>query len=133
MKGLGDGLGGSFLDEDLSIDLTPLIDVIFMLLVFFIMTTTFSKPVMEIILPEAQNVEDSEKEEEVLISITSEGAYFYQDEELTLSDIMDLLDENPESTINFYVDKDAHFEAFIMAIDKVKEREGRFVISTEVQ
>ena len=34
-------------DEDASIDLTPVIDVIFMLLIFFIMTTTFSKPVLD--------------------------------------------------------------------------------------
>ena len=38
-------------DEDASIDLTPVIDVIFMLLIFFIMTTTFSKPVLDIVLP----------------------------------------------------------------------------------
>ena len=37
-------------DEDASIDLTPVIDVIFMLLIFFIMTTTFSKPVLDIVL-----------------------------------------------------------------------------------
>ena len=38
------------LNDDISLDITPLIDVIFMLLIFFIMTTTFSKPVLDIIL-----------------------------------------------------------------------------------
>ena len=41
-------------DEDASIDLTPVIDVIFMLLIFFIMTTTFSKPVLDIVLPASE-------------------------------------------------------------------------------
>ena len=39
------------LEEEPSIDLTPLIDTIFMLLIFFIMTTTFSRPVLDIVLP----------------------------------------------------------------------------------
>ena len=44
-------------DEDINIDLTPLIDVIFMLLIFFIMTTTFSKPVIDIMLPASKTAE----------------------------------------------------------------------------
>ena len=44
-------------DEDASIDLTPVIDVIFMLLIFFIMTTTFSKPVLDIVLPASETAE----------------------------------------------------------------------------
>lgn len=121
-------------DEELNIDLTPLIDVIFMLLVFFIMTTTFSKPVMEIVLPQAENITEMEKNEEILVSITAEGAYFFRDKEITLNDINVLLEENPEEVINFYVDKETPFEAFIKAVDKVKSREGgAFVISTEIQ
>ena len=38
-------------DEDASIDLTPVIDVIFMLLIFFIMTTTFSLSLINISEP----------------------------------------------------------------------------------
>lgn len=43
----------SFEDDDLSLDLTPLIDVIFMLVIFFVLTTTFSKPVIDMILPKS--------------------------------------------------------------------------------
>ena len=48
-------------DEDASIDLTPVIDVIFMLLIFFIMTTTFSKPVLDIVLPASETAEESSR------------------------------------------------------------------------
>ena len=48
-------------DEDASIDLTPVIDVIFMLLIFFIMTTTFSKPVLDIVLPASETSEESSR------------------------------------------------------------------------
>ena len=43
-----------FLDDDFDagIDLTPLIDVVFMLLLFFILAATFSPPVLQVALPE---------------------------------------------------------------------------------
>ena len=41
-------------NEEPRIDLTSLIDVIFMLVIFFMMTMTFSsKPVLDIVLPES--------------------------------------------------------------------------------
>ena len=60
-------------DEDASIDLTPVIDVIFMLLIFFIMTTTFSKPVLDIVLPASETSEESSrKNAELVISAIDE-------------------------------------------------------------
>ena len=62
-------------DEDASIDLTPVIDVIFMLLIFFIMTTTFSKPVLDIVLPASETAEEpSRKNAELLISVKAGSA-----------------------------------------------------------
>ena len=37
------------LEEEPRVDLTPLIDVIFMLVIFFVMTMTFSKPVLDVV------------------------------------------------------------------------------------
>ena len=44
-----------FLDDDFDadIDLTPLIDVVFMLLLFFILAASFSQPVLQVALPAA--------------------------------------------------------------------------------
>ena len=39
------------LDDDLKLDLTPMIDVIFMLIIFFIMTMSFVMPVINVDLP----------------------------------------------------------------------------------
>ena len=39
------------LDDDLAIDLTPLIDVTFMLVIFFLMTMSFTLPVIDFTLP----------------------------------------------------------------------------------
>ena len=40
--------GLSPIDDDPQIDLTPLIDCLFMLIIFFVVTMSFSKPVLEI-------------------------------------------------------------------------------------
>ncbi len=120
------------LDDEVSIDLTPLIDVIFMLLVFFIMTTTFSKPVVDIVLPTAKETEELEKQDEIVIAITETGGIFYKDVSLSEGQFAALLAEHPTTRLNLHVDKKAPFDSFIMVIDKAKEREGgSFVISTE--
>ena len=63
------------LNDDISLDITPLIDVIFMLLIFFIMTTTFSKPVLDIVLPQSETSEDpTANKGELLISVREDGS-----------------------------------------------------------
>ena len=101
-------------DEDASIDLTPVIDVIFMLLIFFIMTTTFSKPVLDIVLPASETAEESSrKNAELVISVKADGT-------------------RPEALLNLYVDEKAPFEAFVGVIDIARlKRGGHFVISTQ--
>ncbi len=121
------------LDQDAGIDLTPLIDVIFMLLIFFIMTTTFSKPVLEIMLPASDAATpQSERRPELIISITAEGKIFHQDTPLRPDSLNALLDSRPEDLLNLFVDEKAPFEAFVSIVDIAKtKRGGHFVISTK--
>ena len=44
-------------EDEPQIDLTPLIDCLFMLIIFFVLTMSFSRPVLEIILPQAEHAE----------------------------------------------------------------------------
>lgn len=59
-------------EESSMIELTPLIDVVFLLLIFFMLTTTFTKESeLKIRLPEAnleQNQAEIEKQVEIMIS-----------------------------------------------------------------
>lgn len=121
------------LDEDASIDLTPVIDVIFMLLIFFIMTTTFSKPVLDIILPASEAAEDAgRKGSELVISVKADGTIHFQDRQLTKEELTVVLETRPEALLNLYVDEKAPFEAFVGVIDIAKlKRGGHFVISTQ--
>ena len=120
------------LEEEPSIDLTPLIDTIFMLLIFFIMTTTFSRPVLDIVLPASQEAEASAEKREQIISIKSDGSLHYEGRQIDKSEVDAVLAERPEALLNLYVDQKAPFEAFVDVVDIAKVRKGgRFVISTQ--
>lgn len=120
-------------DEDAGIDLTPVIDVIFMLLIFFIMTTTFSKPVLDIVLPASETAEDAgRKGAELVISVKADGTLHYQDRQLTREELTSVLETRPEALLNLYIDEKAPFEAFVGVVDIAKlKRGGHFVISTQ--
>ncbi len=120
-------------DLDVGIDLTPLIDVVFMLLIFFIMTTTFSKPVLDIILPVSEQAGELQKTApELVITVTAEGKIFHNDQELDREAIVALLDNHSDRLLNLFVDEKAPFESFVSIVDIAKDkRGGRFVISTQ--
>lgn len=120
------------LEEEPNVDLTPLIDVIFMLLIFFIMTTTFSRPVLDIILPSAETSSTSSTNKEQVISIKADGSMHYEGRQIDVTEIEAVLDERPEALLNLYVDQKAPFDAFVKVVDVAKvKKEGRFVISTQ--
>ena len=120
------------LEEEPSIDLTPLIDTIFMLLIFFIMTTTFSRPVLDILLPASGEAESSGERREQVISIKADGSLHYEGRQITENDLDEVLAERPEALLNLYVDRKAPFEAFVGVVDVAKVKKGgHFVISTE--
>lgn len=70
--------------EEPTVDLTSLIDVVFLLLIFFMVSTTFEREtVLKVDLPEASTVEDREDIPETLeLVIDSEGRMFLNDQRL---------------------------------------------------
>jgi len=63
--------------QPLEITLTPMIDVVFLLLIFFMVTTTFSQQSeLKINLPEAKGTEAESKEKVIVLTINADGLYF---------------------------------------------------------
>ena len=65
--------------SSLNPELTPLIDVVFQLLVFFLLTTSFSLPAVPLALPAARTGQEKQEQGTIVISITREGNIFLGD------------------------------------------------------
>lgn len=64
-------------EEELQVSLTPLIDVVFILLIFFMVTTTFDRTSeLRIELPDATAKEKASDEQTLEIAIDANGQYF---------------------------------------------------------
>lgn len=69
--------------DDLDLNLTPLIDVVFLLLIFFMVSTTFEKTSkLKIDLPEATAKAQQQPDQKVTIGIDVKGRYYINDRQL---------------------------------------------------
>ena len=76
----------SYKDPEPEINITSLIDIVFLLLIFFMVSTTFERQsALKIDLPEASASEQSPADEEVklVLAIDREGRMFLNDRQLT--------------------------------------------------
>ncbi len=119
-------------NDILHVDLTPLIDVIFMLVIFFILTMSFTSPVIDLTLPNSKAATVSrEKNSDIKICISKDGNFYYQKKSISLIQIKELLDKQKDSYLNIFADKEAKFQSFIEIVDIAKEkRSGKFSITT---
>lgn len=118
-------------DDDVHIDLTPLIDVIFMLVIFFILTMSFAQPIIDIVLPKSA-VSEVKKEGQTLdVVINKEGVILCRDQEVDREALRALLRAEPDRPLNIKADREAPFQSFIEVVDAAKaERGGKFAITT---
>lgn len=65
------------------LNITPLIDVVFLLLIFFMVSTTFDRPTkITLELPESSAEEQSEEQERLELTIDAQGRYYVNQEEV---------------------------------------------------
>ena len=70
-------------DERVDINLTPLIDVVFLLLIFFMVSTTFDRHAkLKVELPEASAKQTQQQQQSIVLSIDAKGNYFINDRQL---------------------------------------------------
>ena len=75
---------GKNIEEDVNINLTPLIDVVFLLLIFFMVSTTFdTTSQLKIRLPEASRSQVAQPPQKVNLLIDAKGNFFVNSRELT--------------------------------------------------
>jgi biopolymer transport protein ExbD len=110
--------------EDPNVDLTSLIDVIFLLLIFFMVSTTFDKQaLLKVNLPEASEVEESEDMPDTLeLVIDAEGRMFLNDQRLI---------DSEARTIRAAIEQEAGTQRDIPLILRAdRETPHHFVVTT---
>ena len=69
-------------------DITPLVDVVFLLLIFFMLSTTFVvSPGIRIDLPQAQAEPMRSERRDLRVKIAAEGVLYVEDQRLSLEDL----------------------------------------------
>ncbi|WP_193213855.1 ExbD/TolR family protein [Luteolibacter marinus] len=107
-----------------TVDISPLIDVVFLLLIFFIVTTVFVKETgVEISKPRAASSDDLNKQA-ILIAVTSEGRVWHGGREIGMDGVRavvaTLLEEDAETPVVIRADANAATEATVKVIDSAK-------------
>ena len=106
-----------------SIDMSPLIDVVFILLIFFIVTTVFVRETgVEVDKPQALSTSTLEKNV-ILIAITETGNVVYDGSNIGIVGVRSVIEQsnkNADRPVVIKADKQVSTEKLIAVIDEVK-------------
>jgi len=107
------------------LNMTSLIDVVFLLLIFFMVTTTFEKQAkLKIQLPEATEKINAQSQEQVVISISQKGSIYINNNELInskydsiASSLKQILKDDDRPPIVIRADADAAHKHVVTVMD----------------
>ena len=107
--------------QSLELNMAPLIDMVFILLIFFLVTTSFVKETgIDINRPTASTAVSKEKGS-ILVGITKDGRVYMDKREIDIravrANVERALAENPESQVVVVADKESQTGIVIMAMD----------------
>ena len=110
--------------EEDGIDISPLIDVVFILLIFFMVSTTFVKDAqLELQRPSAQSAEAADTKS-VRISIDRQGAVYLGEEAIRLwmlqSRVREQLRASSQSSVLVIADRSTPTELLIDVVDQCR-------------
>lgn len=105
------------------INVTPLVDVMLVLLVIFMVTAPMLQTGIDVELPETKYVKEIDPEESVILSISKQGEIFYGSQAINFSDIRNQLNKDvksPKEAIFLRADKDVKWNSIVSVIDEVR-------------
>ena len=108
------------------IDLTPMVDVVFLLLIFFMISTTFvESPGISIKLPEASSQTIDREPKELKVYLSREGDIYHQDRKISLDDYRGLLAEHQSeaetTTILLLADQESRHGKVVTLMDLARD------------
>ena len=110
--------------EENSLDLTPMMDIVFIMLIFFIVTTSFVKETgVDINRPNAETAERDERGN-ILVAITATNEIWIDKRRVDLktvrANIERLKIEYPEGSVIIQADKESRSGLLVEAMDQIR-------------
>jgi biopolymer transport protein ExbD len=106
-------------DEDFtSLEITPLVDVVFLLLIFFLLTAVFVQPGIDIDLPEADTGRMQDHENPYTVEIARDGTFTLNKIPATLPDIEGI---PRDSDVLILEDKKGPYGVFVEILDALRK------------
>ena len=110
--------------EDAEINITPMLDIVFIMLIFFIVTTSFTKETGAVITkPEAEQA-ISLRNGTILIGVKPNDDIWMSKRLIELREVRSMVEqaraENPKGSVVIVADKDSRIGTVTQVIDQVK-------------
>jgi len=120
------------------LDIAPLIDIVLLLLVFFMLTANFiMQPGIKITLPKAKASKPQE-EENIIVFITEGNEIYLNDRKISIKELKDALEEKLETTqkktVVLKADEKINLGLAVRVMDIAKQAKAEgLVISTQIR
>ncbi|MFQ5345710.1 MAG: ExbD/TolR family protein [Mariprofundus sp.] len=107
------------------VDITPLIDVVFLMLIFFMVSTTFNvSSSLKLDLPSSKATAEQKKVEQVTVSINADGSFYVQDEAVEDGDlrkrILNVTRGDPKMRVVLRADAETHHKRVVFVLDTLR-------------
>ncbi len=108
------------------LDITPLVDVVFLLLIFFLLTATFVRnPNIPIRLPQASNNQVTPQKRDITVGITTEGELRYETKAVTIAQLRTQMRKihttAPETMVLIQADRESRHGRVVEVMDLAKQ------------
>jgi len=107
------------------INMTPLVDVMLVLLIIFIITVPVMKHAVNIDLPRATSEPEQTKPQNILFTVTADGTYYWNDQKIADSDLEGRLAaeaaKDPQPELHIRGDKAVRYERVAQAMSAARE------------
>ncbi|WP_154222411.1 ExbD/TolR family protein [Marinicella rhabdoformis] len=113
-----------FQEDEAEINITPMLDVVFIMLIFFIVTTSFVKETgVDISRPSNSNAKQVKKGN-ILVAIKDDGAIWINKQEVDLRAVRSRVEkmhaENPEASAVIIADRGSRTGDLVQVMDQIK-------------
>lgn len=109
----------------LSLDMTPMIDIVFQLLIFFMLASSFLSPSLKMTLPKASAQQNKPEPENLIISVDRKGDVFLNTIPVPMAELKTKIErnlaENNLKSVHLRGDSEMPYKLFVQVMDLARQ------------